>query len=197
MKLETVEKKLHIAYPQACRSIYESGAMRWMCGRPQAQSHFFPNQLLETMCPEYCRGWSPLLFSDVVLVRENLMEQVQEHGGQWKEGVQILPFAWDDDGDIYFFDAALEDPEAPVFAWMKFSGEIGLTNRSFEHFIFSHLCEPILYADLPADHWWVRKQQGWLTPEHQAVLASGDSEALEELFSQLYIWEETDYLIYQ
>mgnify|MGYP001115888434 CR=1 FL=1 len=126
MKLETVEKKLHIAYPQACRSIYESGAMRWMCGRPQAQSHFFPNQLLETMCPEYCRGWSPLLFSDVVLVRENLMEQVQEHGGQWKEGVQILPFAWDDDGDIYFFDAALEDPEAPVFAWMKFSGEIGL-----------------------------------------------------------------------
>ena len=174
MKLETVEKKLHIAYPQACRSIYESGAMRWMCGRPQAQSHFFPNQLLETMCPEYCRGC-----------------------GQWKEGVQILPFAWDDDGDIYFFDAALEDPEAPVFAWMKFSGEIGLTNRSFEHFIFSHLCEPILYADLPADHWWVRKQQGWLTPEHQAVLASGDSEALEELFSQLDIWEETDYLIYQ
>ena len=38
MKLETVEKKLHMAYPKAFREIYEAGAMRWVCSKPQAKS---------------------------------------------------------------------------------------------------------------------------------------------------------------
>ena len=47
MKLETVEKALQLTYPPAFRELYEAGALRWLCGRPQAKSHLFPNQLLE------------------------------------------------------------------------------------------------------------------------------------------------------
>ncbi|MEY8386430.1 SMI1/KNR4 family protein [Oscillospiraceae bacterium 38-13] len=193
MKLETVEKKLGLTYPQAFREIYESGAMCWMCGIPQAKSHLFPNKMLE---PESYPYWNLLEFSTVEWSSQYLLERVQEAGGRWKEGVRILPFAWDDEGDAYFFDAALEDPAAPVFSWMRSFGEAGLVNRSFENFICSHLCEPVLNRGLPANHWWVQNQLRWLTPEHRDALTSGDPEALEKLFSATDCWENTDYISY-
>ena len=173
MKLETVEKKLHMAYPKAFREIYEAGAMRWVCSKPQAKSHLFPNKLLE---PEYYPYWNILEFSVVEWSNHYLMERVQEWHGQWKEGVQILPFAWEDEGDAYFFDAALGEQESPVFMLSK-DGEVGIWSHSFENFICAHLCEPVLRERIPVNHWWVQNQLRWLTPEHQAALTSGDREA--------------------
>ena len=193
MKLETVEKKLHMAYPKAFRAIYEAGAMRWMCSKPQAKSHLFPNKLLE---PEYYPYWNLLEFSTVEWSNHYLMERVQEWRGQWKEGVQILPFAWEDEGDAYFFDAALGEQESPVFMLSK-DGEVGLWSRSFENFVCAHLCEPVLRERIPVSHWWVQNQLRWLTPEHQAALTSGNPDVLEKLLSQTNCWENTDYVIYQ
>ena len=193
MKLETVEKKLHMAYPKAFREIYEAGAMRWVCSKPQAKSHLFPNKLLE---PEYYPYWNILEFSVVEWSNHYLMERVQEWHGQWKEGVQILPFAWGDEGDAYFFDAALGEQESPVFMLSK-DGEVGIWSHSFENFICAHLCEPVLRERIPVNHWWVQNQLRWLTPEHQAALTSGDPAVLEKLLSQTSCWEDTDYLSYQ
>ena len=71
MKLETVEKKLHMTYPKDFRDIYESGAMRWVCSKPQAKSHLFPNKLLE---PEYYPYWNFLEFSVVEWSNHHLIE---------------------------------------------------------------------------------------------------------------------------
>lgn len=194
MKLETVEKKLHVTYPKEFRDIYETGAMRWLCSKPQAKSHLFPNKLLE---PEYYPYWNLLEFSVVEHMRGTLCLRVELDRGHWKEGAQILPFAWDDEGDAYFFDAALATPEAPVFSWVRSTGEVGLVNHSFEHFICSHLCEPVLNGKIPAGHWWVQNQLRWLTPEHQAALTSSDPDVLEKLLRQTDCWEATDYVSYR
>ena len=47
--------------------------------------------------------WNLLEFSVVEWSNHYLMERVQEWRGQWKEGVQILPFAWEDEGIWSFF----------------------------------------------------------------------------------------------
>ena len=194
MKLETVEKKLHMTYPKDFRNIYQSGAMRWVCSKPQAKSHLFPNKLLE---PEYYPYWNLLEFSVVEWSNHYLIERVQEAGGQWKEGVQILPFAWEDEGDAYFFNAALGEQESPVFMLSKDSGEVGVWSHSFENFICAHLCEPIWSGRIAADHWWVQNQLRWLTPEHQATLTSGDPDALEKLLYQTSCWENINYISYR
>ena len=194
MKLETVEKKLHMTYPKDFRNIYQSGAMRWVCSKPQAKSHLFPNKLLEPECYPY---WNLLEFSVVEWSNHYLIERVQEAGGQWKEGVQILPFAWEDEGDAYFFNAALGEQESPVFMLSKDSGEVGIWSHSFENFICAHLCEPIWSGRIAADHWWVQNQLRWLTPEHQSTLTSGDPDALEKLLYQTSCWENINYISYR
>lgn len=196
MKLETVEKKLGLTYPQAFREIYESGAMRWMCGKPQAKSHLGPNLLLKTLNPEYYPHWDFLAFSMVERTRGRLFLRIKLNRGRWKEGAQPLPFAVTTEGDIYFLDAALEDPAAPVFWWIQEYGTIGRVHHSFENFICSNLCWPVLHYGMAADHWWVQNQLRWLTPEHQAVLASGDPAALEALFTQTGCCEDADYISY-
>jgi len=195
MKLETVEKTLHMAYPKAFREIYEAGAMHWLCGRPQAKTHLFPNQILNAMEQEYYPYWNLLEFSAVAWSSNYLHARIREIGGRWKEGVQMLPFAREDEGGAYFFNAALGEQDSSVFLINR-DGEAGLVNRSFEHFICSHLCEPVLYHGLPADHWWVQNNLRWLTPEHQAALASGDPDVLERLLFQTNCWENTDYISY-
>lgn len=193
MKLETVEKSMHITYPKAFREIYEAGAMRWMCGPPQAKSHLFPNQLLEQKWYSY---WNLLPFSMAERMRGTLCLRIKLDRGRWKDGAQPLPFAAEDEGDILFFDAGLEDPAAPVFCWERDCGRIGLIHHSFEFFICARLCWPVLHQGMPVDHWWVQNQLRWLTPEHQAIWASGDRDALEELFSQTNCYENTDYVSY-
>lgn len=193
MKPETVEKKLGLTYPRAFREIYEAGAMRWLCGRPQAKSHLLPNLLLEQKWYPY---WNLLPFSAVERMRGTLCLRIELDRGRWKESAQPLPFAADDDGDIYFFDAALAGPDTPVFNWARDCGAIELIHHSFEHFICSHLCWPVLHQEMPLDHWWVQNQLRWLTPEHQKVWASGHQDALETLFSQTNCCEGTHYVTY-
>ena len=193
MKLETVEKKLGLTYPRAFREIYEAGALRWLCGRPQAKAHLFPNRLLEQKWYPY---WNLLPFSMTERMLGTLRLRIKLDRGRWKEGAQPLPFAADDDGDIYFIDAALEDPAAPVFNWARDCGEIELVHHSFEHFICSHLCWPVLHQEMPPDHWWIQNQLRWLAPDHQRVWASGDMDALEALFLQTNCCKGTDYVSY-
>lgn len=194
MKLETIEKKLHMTYPKDFRDIYESGAMRWVCGKPQAKSHLFPNKLLE---PKYYPCWNLLEFWVVEWFNLHLIERVQADGGQWKEGVQILPFALEDDGDVYFFNAALGEQESTVFLLSKFSGEVGLFCHSFENFICAHLCEPVCNGKIAVNHWWVQNQLRWLTPEHQAALTSDDPDVLKKLLEQTNCREDIDYISYR
>lgn len=191
MKLETVEKQLHLTYPKAFREIYDAGALHWLCGRPQAKSHLFPNQLLEE---PYYPHWDLLPFSDVKRIRGYLHMQMELNGGCWKDGVQPLPFAAEGEGDIFFFDAALNRPDAPVFCWAKDRGEVSAFSRSFEEFICAELCERVANGLIPLEHWWVQKQLRWLTPEHQAPFLAGDLRELDRMVFQVSYWEETDYV---
>ena len=193
MKVETVEKALQLTYPLAFRALYEAGALRWLCGRPQAKSHLFPNQLLEEV---YYPHWDLLPFSDVKRVRSYLYMQVELNRGHWKDGVQPLPFAAEGEGDIFFFDAGLNNPDAPVFCWAKDRGRVSAFSRSFEEFICAELCERVANGLIPLEHWWVQNQLRWLTPEHRAPFLAKDLRALDRMVFQVSFWADTDYVTY-
>lgn len=191
MKLETVEKALHLTYPPAFRELYEAGALRWLCGRPQAKSHLFPNQLLEEAYYPY---WDMLPFSDVKRMRGYLYMQVELNRGHWKDGVEPLPFAAEGEGDIFFFDAALNDPNAPVFCWVRIQGRVGMFSRSLEEFICAELCERVANGLIPLEHWWVQNQLRWLTPAHRMPFLAKDLRALDRMVFQVSFWADTDYV---
>lgn len=193
MKLETVEKSLGLTYPRAFREIYESGALRWLCGNPQAKAHLFPNRLLQE---DYNPQWNLLRFSEVERKQASLCLQVKLNRGRWKEGVHPLPFGEEYQGSIFFFDAALENPEAPVFCWSKDNGRVGLFSRSFEEFICMGLCEPVANGLISLDHWWIQNHMRYLTPEHRAPFLARDLKELDRMVSWMSCWEETDYISY-
>ena len=192
MKLETIERTFGMRYPKAFREIYEAGAMGWLCGEPQDKSHLFPNKLLEE---EYYPYWNLCDFPDVEQSIGYLKKYIQESGGRWKEDVQVLPLAWQDEGYAFFFNAALGEENSSVFA-LTVDGDTARFSRSFENFICARLTESVLNRGMLPDHWWIQNQLQWLTPDHQAALTSGDPNVLENLLSQTDCWERTDYVSY-
>lgn len=192
MTLETIEKMFGMRYPKAFREIYQTGAMGWLCGEPQTQAHLFPNKLLEE---NYYPYWNLCDFPGVEWSINYLKKYIPENGGRWREDVQVLPLAWMDEGEAFFFNAALGEEDSSVFM-MNADGDTARLSHSFENFICARLAESVLNRGMPPEHWWVRNQLRWLTPEQQAAFTSGDPNVLENLLAETDCWERTDYVTY-
>ena len=191
MKMEEVENKYQLYYPELFRKIYFSHEMSLMRGNTvkNLARQFFPNEYVDPY-----PHWKMLSFSEVDMWYSYLLGRAKESGCRIKENVRFLPFAMEDEGHLYLFDFTTTF-ESSILCWTK-DCEIAIVNKNFEEFICSRLSSYILDYLMPLSHWLIGWHTRYLTEEHRKIFESGNLGGIRAIMQETSCCKWTDYLIY-
>lgn len=183
MKLNELEEKIGIVFPQKFHEIYQTGAMKWL---EMSKEEFKEKRqcyindekaflMLNCDCEMYLFDEIPEAIEDL---KELIKLQEDDTGAVLSENVNLIPFGHSGGGDKYCFLYKLGSSEPEVILYYHdFYDDPEIRGRTFDEFIYNQMLDAVA-NDEETDGTHFKENLKFLAPEYRQLISGKSTDLL-------------------